>query len=285
MLWQDLREEEFPAAIEQSGKLCVVPIGCLEMHGQHLPVGTDTKTCAYIAQRAAEIEPVCVFPELYFGDVHGLTTWHGAVILSTELMLRMLTELCAEIARNGFKKILLLNGHGGNIPLLNTFVRSTMHDKKDYVVMCRKDFCYMVEDLVRELNAGVEFPELSDADIAYVRDFVAKKGKAGHAGLNETSILLKIDPQHVRTDRMHAVDGSCTHASSYLKRTGILPSTRFWHHDYPNSYEGDHADLASAGIGAALLRRRIERQAETCRLLKQDDRILEWNAEWNDKWL
>lgn len=42
MLWQNLREEEFEGAIERSGGLCVLPIGCLEKHGQHLPVGTDS---------------------------------------------------------------------------------------------------------------------------------------------------------------------------------------------------------------------------------------------------
>ena len=41
MLWENLREEEFYDAIEASGGVCVVPVGCLEKHGQHLPVGTD----------------------------------------------------------------------------------------------------------------------------------------------------------------------------------------------------------------------------------------------------
>ena len=54
MQWENLREEEFNNAIERSGGLCVIPIGCLEMHGQHLPLGTDTKTCSYIANEAAK---------------------------------------------------------------------------------------------------------------------------------------------------------------------------------------------------------------------------------------
>ena len=54
MLWQNLREEEFYDAIEECGKVCVIPVGCVEMHGQHLPVGTDTMTCQYIAEKAAE---------------------------------------------------------------------------------------------------------------------------------------------------------------------------------------------------------------------------------------
>ena len=84
MLWENLREEEFEAAIERSNKLCVVPIGCLEKHGQHLPVGTDTQTAYYIAKEAAKIEDVVVFPPLYFGDVLGLYMWKGTITFSSE---------------------------------------------------------------------------------------------------------------------------------------------------------------------------------------------------------
>ena len=109
MLWEELREEEFEEAIRKSGKVCVLPLGCLEMHGQHLPVGTDTMTCSYIAREAAKIEPVVVFPGQWFGSVPGLNMWRGTIDLSLELRLRILDELCSEIARNGFKKILILN--------------------------------------------------------------------------------------------------------------------------------------------------------------------------------
>ena len=57
MLWQNLREEEFYDAIEECGKVCVIPVGCIEMHGQHLPVGTDTMTCQYIAERRQRSSP------------------------------------------------------------------------------------------------------------------------------------------------------------------------------------------------------------------------------------
>ena len=69
MEWQNLREEEFEEAVKISGGVCVVPIGCVEKHGQHLPVGTDIQTCNYVAIEAAKIEPVVVFPPMYFGDV------------------------------------------------------------------------------------------------------------------------------------------------------------------------------------------------------------------------
>jgi creatinine amidohydrolase len=286
LLWENLREEEFDAAIEESRGVCVVPIGCLEMHGQHLPVGTDAQTVRYIAEEASRIERVCVFPTIYFGDVSGLKMWKGSIIFSLELLQNMLTELCAEIARNGFKKILILNGHGGNVALLKNFLRSTDHEKKDYTVMFRNEYQFNYTTLVKELDAGVKYPELCESDIEYLREFVREKKTGGHACLNETSIMLKINPEAVRMDRMHEVDGLSRKKTDYLSKKGIGiqgPCT-FWLCDHPDSYEGHHPDGATDRIGAAILKKRIELQAEACRLLKADDRVLEWRDEWNKSW-
>src|SRR5690554_4377747 len=114
MLWAHLREEEFEQAIEKSKGVCAMAVGCLEKHGQHLPVGTDTLKTNKVLEMASDIEPVCVFPCFYFGDIQGLYQHKGSIVLSGSLLLSFMTELCDEIARNGFKKILLFNGHGGN---------------------------------------------------------------------------------------------------------------------------------------------------------------------------
>ena len=286
MLWEELREEEFESAIEISGKVCVVPIGCLEMHGQHLPVGTDTKTCHYIAKMAAEIEPVCVFPGLYFGDVLGLYMWRGTIAFSTELLLKMLSELCSEIARNGFKKILLLNGHGGNVALLQNFLRSTAKEKKEYVVMVRNDYQFFYRDIIREIDSGKHFPELTSDDVKFLREVISKNATSGHADITESSIMCEIDPENVRLDRCDALSGVSRRETSYLSNKGIniKGPTMFWLTDFPNSYSGEYVEGSNARIGKAILRRRIEMQAEAVRLLKQDDRVLQWNDEHNNKW-
>lgn len=286
MLWENLREEEFDAAIERSNKVCVVPLGCLEMHGQHLPVGTDTHIAYYVAREAAEIEPVVVFPPVYFGDVLGLYMWKGTIAFSSELLQRMLTELCAEIARNGFKKILLLNVHGGNTGMLSNFLRSTAHEKKDYVVMVRGETQYTPRHLAADIAAGVEFPTLTEEDKRYVCEFVASGKTWGHAGIHETAEELFLAPDHCRMDRMHEVDGVSRHRTGYLAKKGIGingPGT-FWMTDHPDSYGGHHADGANARIGKVLLDRSVALQAEAVRLLKADDRVLQWNEEFNAKW-
>ena len=64
MLWENLREEEFKEAIEKSKGVCIIPIGSLEKHGQHLPVGMDSiaaaKWCELAAEKEYAVEPVGV---------------------------------------------------------------------------------------------------------------------------------------------------------------------------------------------------------------------------------
>lgn len=284
MLWEAMREEDFSSAVEKCGKVCVMPAGCMEMHGQHSPVGTDCYLAEYTAREAAKIEPVCVFPAFKFGDVQSLQNYGGSVILSVELEQRLLTELCENIARNGFKKIMILNAHGGNTFLLGNFVRSTCHAKKDYVVVKRNDYQYDIRSLAEDLEAGVVFPELTAADREHVIEFGRKGYRYGHACIEETSLMLAIAPETVRMDRVGAVSGAPTGESRYLAEYGMTDTTRFWTREYPGCCSGEKIEWSSEGIGRALLRRRIEDQAEACRRLKQDDRILEWNAEWNDAW-
>ena len=283
MEWQNLREEEFEGAVKESGGLCIVPIGCVEKHGQHLPVGIDTQVVNYICLEAAKKEPVTVFPPLYFGDIMGHTIARGGIMFSAELLLQLLKEITSEIARNGFKKILFVNGHGGNPPMLSFFTRSTQYSLKDYVVCWRNDYTYQVNHLVEDLDKGVVFPELTDEDIAYVRDFVYSKKLKGHACLNETAIMMAINGENVKLERCQAESGLPTHRTDYLKETGVLSSTRFWGVEYPNSYQGDHPMGANERIGKVLLRKRVEQQAEACRLLKMNDNLLQWNDEWNKR--
>jgi len=285
MLWANLREEEFENAIKTSGGVCVMPIGCLEMHGQHLPLSTDNLIAETAAVLAAEKEPVTVFPTFELGDVQGLKQHYGSVVLSVGLIQAYLTELCAEIARNGFKKIMLLNAHGGNRAILNNFIRSTMHDKKDYVVVCRNAYDYGIYDLMRDIDNGVKFPLLNDTDIETLRDFTGNHKTIGHACIEETSLILAIAPELVRMDRMHVVDGLSTHRADYLSEYGMGESTAFFSVNYPNSYAADHPDNASARIGRVLLDKYVERQCEACRRLKADDRVLEWNEEANRMWI
>ena len=131
MKWAELREEEFDDAVKKTGGVCVIPVGCYEMHGQHLPVRTDVFEAEAICFAAAEMEPICVFPAFEFGDSSPLVRWSGAVRLEPKLMLRVLENYCTEIARHGFNKIVLVNFHGGNVPFLEYFMSAINYSREN----------------------------------------------------------------------------------------------------------------------------------------------------------
>ena len=167
MLWENLREEEFKDAIEKSKGVCIVPIGCLEKHGQHMPVGTDVIQVAEIARMAAEEEDAVVFPPMYFGEKTGSGEHAGTVIFSSKLRFDILTETCREIARNGFKKILFYNGHGGNHSMIDNFSRSVLFEKNDYMVFK----CDLTTNCVPQI-LELDYDFLTDEDKKVLQEFV-----------------------------------------------------------------------------------------------------------------
>ena len=152
--------------------------------------------------------------------------------------------------------------------------------------MKRNEFQYSHIDLLKDIDAGEEFPELLPEDIAYVREAVEEKHSHGHGGIMETAILNVINPESVDMSRCNVDDGTSRRRTKYLgaKGIGISGPGYFWLTDYPDSLSGEKLERANARIGKALLRKRIALQAEAVRLLKADDRVLEWNEEFNAKW-
>ncbi len=132
--WEELTAEDFRAAIQQSKGTCLLPFGILEKHGLHLPLGTDLLNVRYAALHAAEQEFAVVFPEYYFGQIFEAKHEPGTVAYSMELQLKLLQETTDEMARNGCKKVVIVNGHGGNEHLLPYFAQAQMASPGDYVV-------------------------------------------------------------------------------------------------------------------------------------------------------
>src|SRR5215470_15301627 len=132
--WEELTAEDFRAAIQQSKSTCLLPFGILEKHGPHLPLGTDLLNVRYAALHAAEQEFAVVFPEYYFGQIFEAKHEPGTVAYSTHLQMELLQETVDEMARNGCKKIIIVNGHGGNENLLPFFAQTQLEKPRDYVV-------------------------------------------------------------------------------------------------------------------------------------------------------
>ena len=132
--WEELTAEDFRAAIQQSQGTCLLPFGILEKHGPHMPLGTDLLDVRHAALTAAQQEFVVVFPEYYFGQIFEAKHEPGTVAYSSNLQLQLLQETSDEMARNGCKKIIIVNGHGGNEHLLPFFAQAQLERQRDYVV-------------------------------------------------------------------------------------------------------------------------------------------------------
>lgn len=276
MLWENLREEEFESAISLSGGVCIVPVGCLEKHGQHLPVGTDVIHITEIAKRAAEKEPVCIFPSLYFGEKTGAGNFHGTVIFSAELRLQILKETCSEIARNGFKKILLYNGHGGNQDMLSYFSRSVLYDKTDYMVYTYSlgsDFATPKKLLQKN------YSYLTKEDKAILQEYTAQKKRYGHACFIETGWVYGVRPSAVRLDKINQESGSSVHRfDDFAERKINTPFA--WMADYPNSYAGDMHEGMNERIARAMVEYSTDRLCEVIRFLKNETVSDTYKEEW-----
>src|SRR5215469_14983484 len=132
--WEELTAADFRQGVQRSQGVCLLPFGILEKHGPHLPIGTDLLDVRYATLHAADEEYAVVFPEYYFGQIFEARHQPGTVAYSSHLQLELLQETTDEMARNGCKKVIIVNGHGGNEYLLPFFAQAQLESGHDYVV-------------------------------------------------------------------------------------------------------------------------------------------------------
>jgi creatinine amidohydrolase len=130
---EELTSPLFVNAVAKAGGVCIIPMGIIEKHGPHLPLGTDLFEAREVASTAAKKEYAVVFPPYFTGQIFEAKHQPGAIAYSTDLMWKMLDETCAELSRNGLKKIILLNGHGGNNSFVQYFCQAQLASPKDYI--------------------------------------------------------------------------------------------------------------------------------------------------------
>lgn len=283
MIWEALREEEFQGAIEKSGGLCVIPIGCVEKHGQHLPVGADSYIADSVVEEAASLEDVVI---LHAGPWLGeVSAFHqdanpaavrrmGCIAIKQETILRVLEELCDEVGRNGFRKVLILSSHGGNVAMLNHFLRCQTYEKKPYATMWAwavDDNLTEPEPLLREiLSRRSEFPMITEEDIEVLNKWLPTGYGGGHADFREAALVMADHPELVAEDRFDAEDGKLDSRAQELLQEG-LQLANGWFASSPNCYSGFPPYGCSVGIGLAMKKINAERLARIFRRIKENE--------------
>lgn len=124
VLWQDLTAEELRAKAAKD-TIIVLPVASIEQHGPHLPVGVDTILCSGVckaaAERATDVE-VVVAPTLWCGMAEHHMAFGGTFTFDIPTYRAVLLAFLKSIERHGFHRVLIVNGHGGNIAALTAFL-------------------------------------------------------------------------------------------------------------------------------------------------------------------
>lgn len=246
MQWEHLTSSEFRKAVVRTG-VCVVAAGVVEKHGEHLPLGTDFLNGHRIACLAAEKEPAVVWPPFYFGQIYEAGCFPGTITLKPGLLLDLFQEVFDAIGRNGFRKIIVYNAHGGNSHLLPFLGQCQLWERKPYSLY------------LPPLHL------LTAARKARWQDICETK-EHGHACECETSISLANHPRLVKMDRVPESPATA------LKRLAALGPTFTgirWYGDYPDHYAGD-ARSATGAKGRVLRGLLVDSLAEYIAAVKAD---------------
>ena len=123
MRWEELTGDLFEQAVQKAEGVCLLPLSCIERHGHHLPLATDMFIGREVCNRAAALEPAIVFPDFIFTQILEARHYAGCIGIEPDLTIRLLENTCREIARNGLKKIVIVNAHGGNDNLIHYFAQ------------------------------------------------------------------------------------------------------------------------------------------------------------------
>jgi len=182
VLWQDLTAQELSARAVADA-IVVLPVASIEQHGPHLPVGVDTILCGGVckaaAERAEDVD-VVVAPTLWCGMAEHHMAFGGTFTFDIPTYRAVLLSLLKSLERHGFHRVVIVNGHGGNMTALNAFL----------------------PDLERETGlvvAATTYFELAQPAFA---PLLEDQQSVLHACEAETAMMMAVAPEAVREAKL-----------------------------------------------------------------------------------
>ncbi len=237
--WENLSMPEFEAWRAEH-RTVIVPVGSVEEHGPHLPLGTDTFHALEVARRVAEARPVLVAPPLYYGLCRSTREHPGTLSISGNTLRALVTELGREFYRQGLRNLVIMSGHAGGTHMAALVEAG--------------------ETLLGELpEAQVAVINLLDLlrDVVTARPELVKTRGDSHAGEVETALMLAAYP--------HLVQGTApAEWPTFPKYVLARDKRRYW----PGGVWGDPAP-ATAAQGETILQAEVERLVEILDFLSQ----------------
>lgn len=246
-----MRSPEVRQAAEEARGVAIIPVGAVEVHGPHLPVGTDSIETYEIGLRAAREADVVIAPPLWYGNSRSFMDFPGTVSVRPEILKEIARDVALSLIQHGFDKIVILDGHGGNYGILDL----------------------LIEEI--HLETGALICHVRAWELATVPKPAGTPDYDGHGGSSETSVMMALCPGDV--DETRFVDGApeielTPYGSVFPSPSGLYskgPAT------FPLSMgemveHGHHGDpgFGSAERGEALLRVKVEALIDFLGLLK-----------------
>jgi creatinine amidohydrolase len=211
ILYYELTWPEVKEAAER-GRVPLLPVGSIEQHGPHLPLVTDIFLAYTICVKAAEKAPedLLVMSPICYGYSEHHMDFPGTISINGDHFMNYVYDVCRSLSCHGFKRIIILNGHGGNIPFLDVVVRRLTNETSSIYAMV--PWWNLVLEEASRLRES-EFP-----------------GGMAHSGELETSVMLYLKPESVHLDR--AVKDIGFQRSEFIwfdlmKRSPVYFSERF----------------------------------------------------------
>jgi creatinine amidohydrolase len=258
--WDELTASDWPKALVASSHTCILPIGILEKHGPHAPIGADLIQVREWAARATKKEYAVVFPDYFYGQINEARHVPGSFALPERVCWDLLEATCDEIARNGFDKIVIINGHGGNPNMLRYFIQTRLEKRRKYAIYF--------------------FEPSNDSTYRHQLAALHKSDPAGdqHAGERETSTLLYLRPDLVEMDSANNESGADQHRLSIPN----VYTAIWWYASFPNHYAGE-GSKATKAEGELVCEHFISQLVDALKAIKADTKVIQLQNEFFDR--
>ncbi len=191
--------------------IIIIPFGTLEAHGRHLPLSTDTICAEKISEAIAKRFNLLLAPPLHYGITGSLIKFSGGTTNTPTTYYNFVKEILVSLHKQGFRKFILVNGHGGNNSTLNSLARDLYKEYLDNFIVIH--WWMLIEDITKDIF----------------------NGSGGHAGVDETSAIVYFAPELIKWSYLEEITG-------YKYHNGIIPypppgNVLFYQDDYVFPYE------------------------------------------------
>ncbi|WP_163504704.1 creatininase family protein [Fodinicola acaciae] len=217
MGWTEAREAA------EKNPVVLLPVGTIEQHGPHLPLHEDSIVAEYVAKAVAEATDALVLPTMMYGHSPTFRGYAGTINLRHETLTAVITDICDELIRHGFRRIVIVNNNGGNTSPVAT---AAVDLRARHGVLIGTVYPWSLGyQLMRD--------QYDDPAIAY-----------GHGAEPELSAMLAMFPEQVRMD---AAEGGKLQSYQGWQPTSYV-SARVDGHPVDGTVYWDFSDVSPSGV-------------------------------------